>query len=169
MAVNIHRNSFTIRPSTDDAAQSAIDGRSEDVSDPAGLLSKQVGVDPEGDRRVGVTEASSDHMHGYIGGALVAALTRRVQERHTSEDSARCSPRGSARTSRQRCRGLARRPARGPLRRARPLHLRTEVPEGHPYSQFLQRDLDWSAPKGWPASSRTPSDSNRFMTGVARP
>ena len=67
MAVNIHRNSFTIRPSTDDAAQSAIDGRSEDVSDPAGLLSKHVGVDPEGDRGVGVAETSRDDMHGYAG------------------------------------------------------------------------------------------------------
>ncbi len=46
------------------ASQSAIHCSSEDVSDPARLLS---GIDPEGDRWVGVAEASSDHMHGHAG------------------------------------------------------------------------------------------------------
>ena len=47
--------------------QSAIHGSSEDVSDTAGLLSEHVGLNAEGDRRVGVTETGSDHMHRYAG------------------------------------------------------------------------------------------------------
>jgi hypothetical protein len=39
----------------------------KDVGDPAGLLSEDVGIDPEGDRRVGVAQARSHDVHRHTG------------------------------------------------------------------------------------------------------
>ena len=44
---------------------SAIYGRCEYIGDPTRLLAQHMGVDPQGDRRVGVAEASRDHMNRY--------------------------------------------------------------------------------------------------------
>jgi hypothetical protein len=43
-------------------AELPVDGRGEDVGDTVGLLTQNVRIDPEGDRRVGVSEPGRDHV-----------------------------------------------------------------------------------------------------------
>ena len=48
-------------------SQSAVNGGSEHVSDPTGLLTEDMGINPQCDRRIGVAETSRDDVDGHAG------------------------------------------------------------------------------------------------------